>query len=134
MKNMIRGFIPILVAAIVSLATIIAPHVMTAACANVTITNNSGCTVNITFYDVTSATFTVSGIVPGTAVYPWGTFSPIGVIGSNGAQVPFVNGCSDCIRAQVSGAATTCCTKVCRGPNCTMTLSFVGNCLGAPCQ
>ncbi|MEP7217976.1 MAG: hypothetical protein ABI876_03620 [Bacteroidota bacterium] len=133
MKKIIRGFIPIFMT-IVLLAAIIAPREMTAACANVTITNNSGCTVNITFYDATNATFTVSGITPGSASYPWGAFVPVGVVGSNGVQVPFVNGCSDCIKAQISGAVGFCCTKVCRGPNCTMTLSFVANCSAAPCQ
>ncbi|MEO6049407.1 MAG: hypothetical protein ABIQ57_18115 [Candidatus Kapaibacterium sp.] len=123
---MMRRFIPVFF-----LAALLAMPVFSSravACTSLTITNNTSCTVNITFYSG-SATFTIGGIPPGVTVHPFpANFTPVGIVTllGNHNSTP----CATCVQLQISGTTLPCCAFVCASPGCNITINPATPCPG----
>lgn len=130
MQTMIRRFIPVFFLAAL-LAIPMFPSQAVAACNTVTITNNTTCTVNLTFYNASMATITVGGIVPGVGVYPFlPGFNPVGIVTLLGNHVANPLPCTNCVQLQVSGTTLPCCAFVCPSPQCNITINPATPCPG----
>lgn len=123
----------IIVTAIVAFVTFFSAGTASAQCANLNITNNTGCTVDITFQDGGGSPRTITGITPGFKTYPFSAaFFPVSILSGKGNTIVYAGGggCTGCVSLQVSGApaGTLCCATLCPTPNCGMTINPVVPC------
>lgn len=116
----------IAVAALVCVTALLAPASARAACTTITITNNTTCTLDLTFTDGVS-TYTVTGIVPGVGAYTPPPFTPTGIVTAFGNFVtsPAPGACTGCITLRVTGFSSTCCATLCHAGACKLTLNPV---------
>lgn len=122
------------VAALVSLASFLAPAAARAACPTITITSNLPCTVDITFFNPTAAfPYTITGVTPGTAVYPGPPFTPTGILTALGNLVGPGAACSGCVVLHETSMSTNCCAHICPNGPCALLLTQVLPCPGT-CQ
>jgi hypothetical protein len=112
------------IAAILALVTFLAPATARSQCTAYTITNNTACTVNITFYSGASL-HTIFGITPGTANYPAPPFVPAGIVTARGNFVTLPAACTGCITLRRTGSTTFCCATLCSPTACSFIINPV---------
>jgi hypothetical protein len=124
MRSRTHGSLSLLaVAAIISLAMLFNASSARAVCPLMNITNNTGCTLDITFFG-SGATFTITNIVPGTNNYPFNqSWAPMGIITALGHEV--TNPCATCVVLHVTNSTNTCCANICPNGPCTLVINPV---------
>lgn len=124
-----RSFAALAVAVIVSLVSLFGAEPARAQCATITFTNNTDCTINLTFENAAGQLMTFTNITPGVSVhnYPIPGFVSVGIRTAKGNFVgnPGPPGCFDnpCITAFITGTTDKCCVVPCYGAGCTMTIN-----------
>jgi hypothetical protein len=128
MNAMIRRTIAALaIAMLFALTTQLTPASAQVGCAAVTITNNSGSPLDLTFTNGL-VVYTIHNIAPGTAGYAAPGFNPTGYISAHGNFVTSAAACTGCITVRISGSLSFICAQVCAPTICSIVITPLALC------